>query len=64
MAYFEPVSTGNMPAVYDDNYGSGAKIWLVLSGDVDCFHEYMTAWNPTEYLFESALIHFVDSDGK
>ena len=34
----------------------GAKIWLVLSADVDCAGGEMTGWNPSEYLFESALI--------
>jgi len=28
------------------------KIWLVLSSDVDCDNHKMTAWHPTEYLFE------------
>lgn len=28
------------------------KIWLVLSADVNCEAGEMTAWNPTEYLFE------------
>ena len=32
-----------------------AKIWLVLSDDVDSI---MTGWNPTEYLFEYDLITF------
>jgi len=34
-----------------------AKIWLVLSDDVD---SVMTGWNPTEYLFEYDLITFTD----
>jgi len=29
----------------------GAKVWLVLSSDVDC-ENGMVGWNPTEYLFE------------
>jgi hypothetical protein len=35
-----------------------AKIWLVLSADVDCDNQEMTGWNPTEYLFENNLITF------
>jgi hypothetical protein len=61
--YSDPVSTGNMPAPGDENYGYGAKIWLVLSSDVDCVSQQMIAWNPTEYLFENVLMSFVDTDG-
>ena len=60
--YSPPISTGNMPAPGDENYGYGAKIWLVLSSDVDCVNQQMIAWQPTTYLFENALISFVDSD--
>lgn len=35
-----------------------AKIWLVLSADVDCDTCEMSGWNPTEYLFEFELITF------
>ena len=49
----ESVSTGNLPAEDDEN--EGAKIWLVLSTDVN---SEMTGWNPTEYLFEYDLITF------
>jgi len=52
------VDTGDMPAEYDDNYPDGAKIWLVLSEDVDCENAQMVGWNPTEYLFEHNLIIF------
>jgi hypothetical protein len=45
-----------LPAAFDDNYPTGAKIWLVLSDDVDCGNQEMTGWNPTEYLFENELI--------
>jgi hypothetical protein len=62
--YSEPVSTGNLPADFDVNAEYGAKIWLVLSSDVDCVTEQMTGWNPTEYLFENSLITFVDTDGE
>ncbi len=59
------VNTGNLPnpddPVFDIN--TGAKIWLVLSGDVDCGDDpQMFGWNPTEYLFESNLITFVETD--
>ena len=52
------VDTGDLPAEGDDN--DGAKIWLVLSDDVNCGVQ-MTGWNPTEYLFEFDLITF-DAD--
>ena len=54
-----------LPLSYDANYNptspsgaSGAKIWLVLSDDVQCTGDItsMTAWNPTGYLFEDNLI--------
>ena len=41
---------------------TGAKIWLVLSGDVDCDAGKMTGWNPTEYLFEYDVIDYTDTD--
>jgi hypothetical protein len=61
--YVEPQSTGNLPAAYDANADHGAKIWLVLTSDVDCINQQMTGWTPSEYLFENALITFVDTDG-
>jgi len=54
--------TGDLPAEDDDNCPDGAKVWLVLSGDVDCDAEKMIGWNPTEYLFEYDLITFHDTD--
>jgi len=48
----------NLPAAYDANYGDGAKIWLVLSADVDCDNAAMVGWNPEEYLFEADKINF------
>jgi hypothetical protein len=39
----------------------GAKIWLVLSGDVTC-GTGMTAWDLTEYLFENNGIFYEDTD--
>ena len=62
--YVEPQSTGNLPADTDANAAYGAKIWLVLSSDVDCVNQEMTGWQPSEYLFESTLIRFVDTDGQ
>jgi len=56
----DSVNTGNLPADHDEN--DGAKIWLVLSSDVDCENQSMIGWNPTEYLFEYDLITFVDTD--
>ena len=56
------VNTGDLPIASDDNYNSGAKIWLVLSDDVDCGNATMDGWNPTEYLFEYNLITFDDTD--
>jgi hypothetical protein len=34
----------------------GAKVWLVLADDLSGDGTAMTAWNPTEYLFEANLI--------
>jgi polyhydroxybutyrate depolymerase len=53
-----------MPAKYDANYASGAKIWLVLSNDIDrgkglpIHRKQMRRWNPTEYLFEGQRVKF------
>ena len=54
------VDTGDLPIVGDEN--AGAKIWLVLSDDVDCDAQTMVGWDPTEYLFEYDLITFEDTD--
>jgi len=55
----------SLPAEYDANYvpmppsgAVGAKIWLVLSNDVDCVNRQMIGWNPDSYLFEYNLINF------
>lgn len=50
----------SLPYEDDENFPDGAKIWLVLSDDYD--GTKMTAWNPTEYLFEHNLITFSDTD--
>ncbi|MFC1676066.1 hypothetical protein ACFL3G_03260 [Planctomycetota bacterium] len=55
------VETGDLPADYDDNT-EGAKIWLVLTDDVNCDDAKMIGWNPSEYLFEHNLITFDDTD--
>jgi len=55
----DSVDTGDLPASGDED--DGAKIWLVLSNDVDCGVK-MIGWNPTEYLFEHNLITFDDTD--
>ena len=44
----------SIPIESDTNLG--AKIWLVLSNDVDEEIQKMIGWNPTEYLFECNLI--------
>jgi hypothetical protein len=53
-----------LPVVLDDNFPVGAKIWLVLTEDVDCISEptNMVGWQPTEYLFEDDLIQFNEGD--
>ena len=48
--------TEDLPIAGDEN--DGAKIWLVLSDDVDCEDAVMTGWTPIEYLFEYDLITF------
>ena len=58
------VDTGSLPSEDDANYTDGAKIWLVLTNDVECPSEdllgSMIGWSPTEYLFENNLITFED----
>ncbi len=47
-----------------DNYAHehGAKIWLVPSDDYDADNTKVIAWNPTQYLFETDLIWYNDTD--
>ena len=52
----------DIPNSGDANYPDGGKIWLVLSSDYDAATNKMTAWNPTEYLFEERLITYDDTD--
>lgn len=51
----------DLPITGDLN-SPGAKIWLVLSSDVDCAGVKMVGWNPTEYLFEKELIKYDDTN--
>lgn len=64
---------GNYPGLCDlpnpfiDENSPMAKIWLVLSGDVDCDSRMFKSdingnyfWNPGDYLFESNLIKYND----
>lgn len=55
----DSVDTGSLPIESDEN--EGAKIWLVLSSDVDYESSKMIGWNPSEYLFEEKLIHYTKS---
>jgi hypothetical protein len=64
------VNTGSLPALSDWNNLSnpnhsvggtvidGAKIWLVLSSDVDFTARRMIGWNPNRYLFEKNRIFY------
>jgi len=52
----------DLPIAADQNSPAGAKIWLVLSRDVDCEAQQMIGWNPTEYLFENNLIKYEDTN--
>lgn len=65
------VNTGDLPVpsdlnakedttTYDDGT-TGAKIWLVLTADVDTGAHVMVGWNPGSYLFEGCLITFDDT---
>lgn len=68
------VATGDMPSLDDLNHPNnggtgdlpltGAKIWLILSSDVDCSAEpsHMIGWTPVEYLFEYDRISFDAAD--
>jgi hypothetical protein len=47
-----------LPIESDANYPCGAKLWLVLTADVDCQGKMMTAWHPESYLFQGELISF------
>lgn len=60
-----PVEINTDLPITGDTNAPGAKIWLVLSDDVDCSAGSWAlpwAWNATEYLFENNLITFDDVD--
>jgi len=48
----------NLPLEGDANYPCGAKIWLVLTSDVDCEGRQMVGWHPEAYLFQTGLVNF------
>jgi len=56
----------DLPKLPDGNYAVGAKIWLVLSSDYNSGSPStgpMTAWNPSQYLFEgNVYIHYNDTN--
>lgn len=52
----------DLPHSSDGNYPDGAKIWLVTAADYDESTTKMTAWNPADYLFETRLITYDDTD--
>ena len=57
----------DLPDPADANYylhPKGAKIWLVLSSDYNASTNSMTAWKPTEYLFENNLITYEYNTGE
>ena len=56
----ESVEIECLPIEEDTN--DGAKIWLVLTSDVDCDEQLMIGWSPDDYLFEYDLITFNDTD--
>ena len=49
-------------SVAPDGYAlhSGAKIWLVPSSDYDAGNKKLTAWYPTNYLFETDMMDYSD----
>ena len=49
----------DFPDSDDENYASGAKIWVVLADHHD--NTQMTAWDHTKYLFEYNLITYEDT---
>jgi len=50
----------------DQNHPEGAKLWLVPSSDYSTVTPgvkgHMTAWNPVNYLFETGLITYEDTN--
>jgi hypothetical protein len=55
MGFMPPLVSNTYPTATSNEYsGIGAKIWLVLSGDMD--GTTLQGWNPTDYLFEGRLL--------
>jgi len=56
----------DLPKLPDGNFAVGAKIWLVRSSDYNggsLSTGPMTAWNPSQYLFEgNVYIHYDDTN--
>lgn len=52
----------NLPIDSDANKATGAKLWLVMTSDVDCGGQKMTGWNPSTYLFEDKLITYTKTE--
>ena len=56
----------DLPNSDDTNYPGGAKVWLVPCADYSAStagqQGKMTAWNPSEYLFEMQFITYDDID--
>jgi len=53
-----PENSDHDTCIADSTCIDGAKIWMVLSNDVDCIEQEMTSWNPADYLFEDMGIFF------
>lgn len=49
----------DLPDAADANSGVGAKLWIVLASDYS--GTGMTAWNPTQYLFDKGLVNYDDT---
>lgn len=52
----------DLPVSPDANYPVGAKIELVLTNDYNAGTNSMSAWNPSEYLFEMNLVSYNDTN--
>jgi hypothetical protein len=52
----------DLPDPLDGNHPTGAKIWLVPSTEYDSANTKLTGWNPSQYLFETNLIKYDDTD--
>lgn len=52
------LDTGDMPAAFDQNYGTGAKIWLVPSNYVNQTLAKLTGWNQSQFIFEIEWLNY------